>query len=71
MNINQANKTCSKFVTKECFMNVICVPLLLTCKIFLKSVTESNFRKSSGLYIAVKESVTESAFRIASGLYCK
>ena len=25
---------------------------------FLKSVTESNFRKSSGLFIAVKESVT-------------
>ena len=47
----QQTKTCSKSTKKECFRNVIWVSLWLTWRIFLKSVAESDFRKSSGLYI--------------------
>ena len=44
-------KTCSKSTKKECFRTVIRVSLSLAWRIFLNSVVESDFRKSSGLYI--------------------
>ena len=73
--IFQQTKTYSKSTIKECFINVIRVSLELVWKMFLKSVTEFNFRKSlyssEGLYIPVKESVTESAFDKVLGHYCK
>ena len=55
LKISQQTKTCSKLTKKECFRNVIRVSLWLAWRIFLKSVAEPDFRKSSGLYISNRD----------------
>ena len=52
MKVPQQKKTCSKSTKKEYFRNVIGVSLWLLWRIFLKSVAEPDFHKSSGLYIS-------------------
>ena len=59
----QQTKTCSKSTKKACFRNVIRVSLSsagnvgVFRRIFLKSVTGSDFRKSSSFYIDINEGV--------------
>ena len=55
LKIPQQTKISSKSTTKECLRNAIRVFLKLAGKIFFKSVTQPNFRKSSGLYINSSE----------------
>ena len=50
LKISQQTKTCLKSRKKECFRNVIQVPLWLARRIFLKSVTEFDFLKYSSLF---------------------
>ena len=59
MKVPQQTKTCSKLTKKECFRNVIQVSLGLAWRMFLKSVAESDFRKSLGLYISNSEGVRD------------
>ena len=55
MKVPQQAKTCSKSTKKNCFRNAIWVSLRLAWRIFLKSVVESHFRKSSSLYISNRD----------------
>ena len=62
LKIPQQTKVFSKSTTKECLRNAIRVSLWLAWKIFLKSVAESDFRKSSGLYINSSEGVSDGIY---------
>ena len=55
--VPQQTKTCSKSTKKECFRTVIRVYLWLAWRIFLKSVAESDFHKSLGVYIKNSDGV--------------
>ena len=57
LNIPQQTKRCSKSATNGCFRDVFRLSLKLAWRIFLKSVTESKFRKSSGVYVNSSEIV--------------